>query len=225
MENHVKFKHPFTCIVAGPTGCGKTSFVIKLLRNLDSQCTESRLEGGIIWRYSEETAVPRQQISKLGLNISYQEGLPESYGNARGEPSLIILDDLLNEAYGRNVCDLFTKGCHHINISVVLLTQNIFHQGTHFRDISLNSKYLVLLKNVRDKNQFTFLARQVYPEQSQSLYKSYRDATKRPHGYFILDFAQDTDDRLRFRTNVFPDEVPPIVYAPIKDETHTVPLS
>ena len=26
------FKHPFTCIVAGPTGCGKTTFVTRLLR-------------------------------------------------------------------------------------------------------------------------------------------------------------------------------------------------
>jgi len=70
MGDHVKFKHPFTCIAAGPTGSGKTSFVIKLLRNIKSQCTESRFVGGIIWCYSEETAVPRQQLNKLGLNIT-----------------------------------------------------------------------------------------------------------------------------------------------------------
>ena len=39
--------------------------------------------------------MPRQQLKKLGLNITYEEGLPETYGNARGEPSLIVLDDLL----------------------------------------------------------------------------------------------------------------------------------
>jgi len=71
----------------------------------------------------------------------------------------------------------------------------------------------------------TFLARQVYPEHSQSLYNLFRNATERPHGYFILEFAQDTDVRLRFRTNVFPDECPPAVYAPINDETDTVQLS
>jgi len=127
--------------------------------------------------------------------------------------------------YSKDVCDLFTKGSHHRNIGVLLLTQNIFHQAAQCRYISLNAKYLVLLKNVRDKNQFTFLARQAYPEHSQSLYDSYRNATLRPHGFFILDFAQDTDDRLRFRTHVFPDEGPPIVYAPINDETHKVQLS
>ena len=53
--------------------------------------------------------MPREQLNKLALNITYQEGLPETYGNARGEPSLIVLDDLLNQVYGADVCDLFTK--------------------------------------------------------------------------------------------------------------------
>jgi hypothetical protein len=71
------------------------------------------------------------------------------------------------------VCDLFTKGSHHRSISVILITQNLFHQGRYCRDISLNATYLVLLKNVRDKHQFAYLARQVFPEYSDSLYKAY----------------------------------------------------
>jgi hypothetical protein len=69
------------------------------------------------------------------------------------------------------VCDLFTKGSHHRNISVILITQNIFHQAKHCQDISLNAKYLVILKNVRDRSQFSHLA-QVYPKQSVDLYDS-----------------------------------------------------
>jgi len=89
----------------------------KLLENLDSLCTESNFKGGIIWCYSEVTAVPREMLSKLGKSIQYQEGLPENFGNAQGEPSLIILDDLLNQVYSREVCDLFTKDSHHRNIA------------------------------------------------------------------------------------------------------------
>jgi len=144
MWEHLKFKHPFTRIVAGLTGSGKTSFYIKLLRKLDSLCTESRFKGGIIWYYSEATAVPRQQLDKLVLNITYQGCLPETYGNAYGNPTLIVLDDL-QQVHSKDVCDLFTKGSHHRNISVLLLTQNIFHQTTKCSDISLNAKYLVLL--------------------------------------------------------------------------------
>jgi len=82
--------------------------------------------GGIIWCYCEETAVPRQQLGKLGLNITYQEGLPENYGNALGGPSLIILDDLLNRIYSKDVCDLFTKGSHHKIYSIRVLIVAIF---------------------------------------------------------------------------------------------------
>ena len=176
MNAYMRFKHPFTCVVTWPTVSGKTSFCLKLLQYLDSLCTESKFKGGIIWCYSEVTAVPREKFSKLGRSIQYQEGLPENFGNAQGEPSLIIFDDLLNQVYSREVCDLHTKGSHHRNISVLLLTQTFFRQGPNCRDISLNAKYLLLLKNVRDKNQFLYLARQAYPEDSHSLYESYLDA-------------------------------------------------
>jgi hypothetical protein len=98
---------------------------------------------------------------------------------------------------------VFTKGSHHRNVSVLLITQNIFQQGRFCRTISLNAKYTVALKNVRDKNQFLYLARQVHPEDSDGPYRAYIDATENPHGYLILDFAQDTSDLLRYRTNVF----------------------
>jgi len=90
---------------------------------------------------------------------------------------------------------------------------------------SLNEKYLVALKNVRDRNQFAYLARQVLPEASASLCEAYREATQNPHAYMILNFAQDTDYLLRYRTNVFPSEYPPIIYARINDEAHKIQLS
>jgi GTPase SAR1 family protein len=219
----IKFKAPFTCIISGPSGSGKSSFCIRLLQNLKSLCTESRFDGGIIWCYSEKTAVP----SQLGENVRFHEGVPDNFDNARGRPCLVILDDLLNDVYSQQVCNLFTKGSHHRNISVILITQNLFHQGRYCRDISLNAKYIVVLKNVRDKNQFRHLARQVYPENSDSLYKAYLEATERPHGYLVLDLSQDTNDLLRFRTNIFPQEehTPPIVYAAIEDGTSEIELS
>jgi hypothetical protein len=89
----------------------------------------------------------------------------------------------------------------------------------------LNAKYLVALKNGRDRKHFAYLARQVLPEASASLCEAYREATQKPHGYMILDFAQDTDDLLRYRTNVFPSEYPPIIYARVNDEAHKIQLS
>ena len=72
--------------------------------------------------------------------------------------------------------------------------------------------------NTRDKNQFTHLARQVYPVHSACLYKAYLETTEKPHGYLVLDFAQDTDYRLRFRNNIFQGEGPLAFYTPSTDK-------
>jgi hypothetical protein len=116
----LKFKHPFTCIISGPKGSGKSSFCIRFLQNLDSSSTESNFEGGILWCYSEKAAVPTRELAllrKKKQKVFYHEGLPSNFGNARGLPSLLILDDLLNEAYSPEGCNLFTKGSHHRNLS------------------------------------------------------------------------------------------------------------
>jgi len=148
-------------------------------------------------------------MNELNLNIRYHEGVPGDFKNPRGEPCLFILDDLLNDVYSSiQVCDLFTKGSHHRNISVILVTQNIFHQDRHCRDISLNTQYLVLLKNVRERSQFSRLAQQMYPENREELYASYLHSTAKPHGYIVLDLTQGINDLLRFRTEIFPDESP-----------------
>jgi len=225
MSSDIKFKHPFTCIIGGSTGSGKTMFCIRFLQNLDTLCSEPDFPGGIIWCFREKSAVPQQKLVALKKNVQIHEGLPEKFENAQGLPCLFILGDLLNEVFPRAVCDLFTKGSHLRNRSVILITQNFFHQSAHCRDISVNAKYLVALKNVRDKNEFSYLARQVLPEASASLCKAYRKATQSRYGYLILDFARDTDDRLRYRTNVFPDEYPPISYDSVTGKAHKIQLS
>jgi len=131
-----------------------------------------------------------------------------------------ILDDLLNDVYSKEVCNLFTKGSRHRNISVILINQNLFHQGRYCKDISLNAKYFLFLKKVRDKN----LSCHLHPQDSESLYKASLDATRRLHGYLLLDLSQDTDDRVRFRTFIFPTEYPTF-YVDIDDETDKVELS
>jgi hypothetical protein len=129
MDDDLKFKHPFTGITSGPTRSGK-SFAIRFLQNLDSLYTEPDFSGGILWCFNENTAFPSKQLVTL-KNIRFHEGLPKKFGNAQGKPCLIILDDLLKEVYSKHVCELFTKGSHHRNISVILIIQNLFQQGRY----------------------------------------------------------------------------------------------
>ena len=77
--------------------------------NLDALCTERNFDGGVIWCYSEKTAVPNQQLAVLKKKIRYNEGVPADFENAHCRPCHIILVDLFNYSYSKEVCDLFTN--------------------------------------------------------------------------------------------------------------------
>jgi ABC-type lipoprotein export system ATPase subunit len=154
-------QHPFTLIVAGPSSCGKSTFVIRLL-----ECREQLCDIGfknIVWCHSENNAPHHLQ------NVSFVKVVPE-FENPENVSTLIVLHDLMDSAYSTKVSELFTKGSHHRNNSLVLITQNLFQQVPSLRDISLNSKFLVVFKNPRDKTQIVHLAQQVYPENISSFH-------------------------------------------------------
>lgn len=182
---------PFTMMVSGPSGCGKTTFVNSLLQNI-------KPFNKILWCNAEENAIP----INLRSNVEIFNGVPDNFDNTE-DNTLIVLDDLMMEAYNKNVCELFIKGSHHKNLSVILINQNVFHQGKFCRDISLNCKYLVIFKNPRDKSQILPLARQIFPENISELIRVYKEVTLEPFQYLFLDLTQTTDDLLRFRTNIF----------------------
>lgn len=119
--------------------------------------------------------------------------------------TLLVLDDVMHEADER-VTKLFTKGSHHLNLSVMFLVQNLFHGANkEHRTISLNTQYLIVMKNPRDGRQIEYLANQMYPGQSHFLREAFADATRdTPHSYLMLDLKQSTPDAMRVRTNIFP---------------------
>jgi hypothetical protein len=72
----------------------------------------------------------------------------------------------------------------------------------------------VVLKNTRDKHQFSHLARQVYAENSKRLYEAYLEATENPYGYLLVDLTQDTGERIRYLNDILPDEKPVLFFVP-----------
>jgi len=72
--------------------------------------------------------------------------------------------------------------------------------------MSLNAHYMVLFKNPRDASQFAYLARQMYPGFSKFAIEAYKDATREPYSYLLVDLRTEQDEDLRLRTNIFPGE-------------------
>ena len=192
--------HTFSCIVAGPSRAGKTSFVVKLINNVKTMITPP--PKNIIYCYSEW-----QPLYESLQGVKFINGLIDVNEINSSEPNLIILDDQMHSINEQTEM-IFTKYSHHRNCSIIFITQNIFQRASsHMRTMSLNASYLMLFRNVRDVQQIATLARQMYPKgQSKFLVEAFEDATSENYGYLFIDLRQETSDVARIRTGIFPDE-------------------
>ena len=194
-----RLKHPFTGIVAGPTACGKSTWVKKLI-TYKKELIEPVPEQ-VIWFYGEWQPL----YDTLSGMVEFREGLSDLNALNTKKPTLVIIDDLMTET-DKSVSNLFTKGSHHRNLSVLHLVQNIFDKNKHTRTISLNTHYLVIFKNPRDASQITHLAKQMYPGHVHFLQEVFADATSEAYGYLFIDLKQETPEHLRLRTKIMPSE-------------------
>jgi hypothetical protein len=216
MEN-IKFKHPFTALVAGPTGCGKTVLIRRILKNYEYLTTISG-PLKVLWGYGQWQSCYSEPID--GVEIKYIDGLPSLTDLEEEKPQLVIIDDLMSEVGNdKKVGNLFTKGSHHMGISVIFVVQNMFHQGSQMRTISLNSHYIIILKNPRDRSQVGHLGRQLFPSNGKYFLEAFSDATSKPYGYLCIDLTPSTPDKYRVRTRITPEEtihgiICPIIYIP-----------
>ena len=62
---------------------------------------------------------------------------------------------------------------------------------------------MVVFRNPRDVGQMRSLAQQVFPTKVKFFMDSFREATKKDHGYLLLDLHPLTPDPLRVRTSIF----------------------
>ena len=189
-------QHPFTCIVSGPTGSGKSVFTFKLIEHSEQVIIPPPER--IMYCYGEY-----QKVFDNYSSVEFHDVLPDLVTFDGKSRTLLVLDDLMTSTDDR-VVDLFTKISHHRNLSVVYLTQNIFYKNKKSRTLSLNSHYLVLFKHARDASQVANLVRQMYSWKSALMIEAFKNATSAPYGYLLIDLKQETDDQLRLRSGHFP---------------------
>lgn len=165
----------------------------------------------IIWCYGEY----QQKLEELPKYVEKYAGLDVLDEIEASKKNLIIIDDLMDEAgNSKQVSQLFTKGSHHRNLSVILVVQNLFHQGKVMRTISLNSHYIILFKNDRDRGQIMHLATQSFPGKSHFLNDAFNKATERAHGYLLLDFSPRRVDDKQVFSDILPFEEGLFYYKP-----------
>ena len=119
--------------------------------------------------------------------------------------NILVLDDQMAVASSsKSVADLFTKGSHHRNLTVIYLVQNVYNQGKSKRTISINFYYCVVFRNCRDTSQFRTMAYQIYSSDGQWVVDAFTNATSKPDGYQILDYHPSTPEDQTVVANIFP---------------------
>ena len=76
-----------------------------------------------MWCYSQW-----QPLYATIKDVEFRQGLPDF---EKLKSCLLVLDDMMDHLESE-VADLFTRGSHHKNISVIAVTQNVFHQREIF---------------------------------------------------------------------------------------------
>lgn len=201
-------------IIAGPSGSGKTLWTYQFLRY--HKKLMNVIPQKIVMYYSqwqpmydkmETDNVVTDFIQKMPTENDI-EALSE-YSTVGG--SLVIIDDHAL-SLNKDTAKIFTVTARHSNVSIILITQNLFVKQPYYRDVSLQATYFVLLKNPRDQSAIKYLAQQIAPSNTTFILDTYKHALQEPFSYLLIDLHQQTNDIIRFRTNIFPHELPIKVY-------------
>lgn len=187
-------------MLVGPTACGKTTFVKRLIQY--APYITNIPPKNIVYCYEEY-----QPLYDSMKDVTFIHGLPDDIIERfdGSEPSWLILDDMMNRC-GKSevVSTLFTRGSHHRNLSIIFITQNLYFRGPHARDISLNSHYIVIFKNPRDRQNVEYMGRQMFgPKAGRRVGLAYEKATHDPYSYIFLDFRAETPPEYRVLSHCF----------------------
>jgi hypothetical protein len=189
----IRLRSPFTAMVCGPTGSGKTTMLLDIIAQSATIAIPPPVE--IIYCYGAHQdlfdTVDGVRFHKGALDL---DTIPND-----GDNRWLILDDLMTDISGsKSTVDLYTKHSHHRNISVFFIVQDLFLKDN--RTVSRNTHYFVLMKNPRDALSVTNLAKQM-PQDTRFVKEVYRLSTAEPHSYLLVDVKQATSDSLRFIGN------------------------
>ena len=206
----LRFKTPFTCIIASPSKSGKSTFVSKLLQNANNMFTSPPSE---IYYFYNTWSPTFDELKRAGVVTDFIKGICTREwldDHCSNQPNVtIVLDDQAMNLT-KEVAEIFSVQSHQYNVNCILLAQNLFTKNKFFRDASLNASYIILGKNPRDESSIRFLAQQMLPNRSKLLIDAYFLATRNPYTFLLLDFCQTTPEMFRLRSNVFKDNNRPI---------------
>ena len=197
----IRLKENFKLFVSGPSRCGKTFFISELLENIDTfskDPPETVLYIYKVW----QTKFDEMKNIVDGFIEDNENVVQQLKELALGQRVFVIFDDLINSKSLVDIATLFTVDGRHMNMSMAFLTQRMFVNNEHFRQISQNCDYFCIFKNPRNSSEIRTLAQQLTPG-SLDLIEIYKEATKNPFSYLLINLTQECDPSVKYLSHVF----------------------
>ena len=195
----IRLKENFKIFISGPSRSGKTVFVKDLIQNIDIFCKKTPTLITLIYK------VYQPIYYEMGLDHLVEDGpnLKQRLLNiSKGQPMLIIFDDMINSNSLHEVANMFVVDGRHNNLSMIFISQKLFVNGENFRQISQNSDYYVIFKNPRNCQEIRNLASQMTPGKMQ-LISHYIEATKNPFSYLFINLTQECQPKVKYLSHLF----------------------
>ena len=140
----IRFKTPFSLILAGASGSGKTIWLENVLTVLDKITDGGEKYQKLLWFSGSNQPELFKSVkgSFKGTTRIFSAIDKEIYSNIEeeGKNSILVIDDLMLEMSGnQDIGKLFTKGRSHLNCNIILLWQNVSPKGPQMRNLSINA--------------------------------------------------------------------------------------
>ena len=208
MANPAPILTPATVVIFGSSGSGKTFLTAEILKHRN-YCFDKPVQRIHVFYACYQRLY--QELERQIPNISFFNCLPDdSHIQELSDPNshdLIVLDDWAQESAKNDVIlSLFVRDCHHKNISLIMLTQQLFYPGISRRTQSLNTTCNIFMKNRAGADQVSIFARQRFPNRSKEFMATYDKVTSKPFSYLMVDCHARSDPQIAIRTGIFPDD-------------------
>jgi hypothetical protein len=217
---YYEFQTPLRMLIVAPSGSGKTYRLFKIIEYARKMFDNPRQFDNVIYYYSTWTStftdynhLVSEWVNKLPTEEEFVSKM-NKYQDKDG--CVMIFDDFMAEMT-YDIVNIYTKYSRNKNTSVITLWQDLFPKGKKkiseiCRTLSLSATDIIIFKNIRDKTQFRYFAKQFMPDRFRELTVKFNQVTNQPYSYLWFDIRNLTDNKFRVLSHVCLDEWPMHVY-------------
>lgn len=225
-QNYWYFQPNSSIYLVGMSGCGKSSFALKLLENHCALLGGSPENPPKSITYLYNIHNPMVDIISHLPNSTVRQGLdpeiintPEKFFGTPTEKQLkhlghvLIVDDLGVEfSDSPAFTKLFTQGVKHLGITLIVMVHSLFFPGKDRKLQQNNANYIVLFKSPRALASVAHMSRQLAIGNPKKLLFAYQSICELEYIPLIVDLGIQTHPELMLVSHIFPDQYPVNVY-------------